>query len=234
MEDRGAKRRENRVQKFQSRATKTFDDDQSQTDDEHTGDNIKTDQALKYVNTQGEEIGNKPNPRFKHYKELFNNLLKSTNVVTLYPICTVIISYDSKYAVTVTKKDEREYFVKMYDLESYELEFEEKVGGNSDDYIKLKEVEQNSKGNKFAIVYFNDGKFRLRTFAAKNRSDEDIVSNELDINELLEINNWTMAISGFPDPYITCCFVDNSRVFVNLFYNYTLTHYHFIYNIDTR
>lgn len=60
---------------------------------------------------------------------------------TLYPICSVIISYDSKYAITVTKKDEREYYVKMYDLETYELEFEEKIGGKQDDYIKLKEVE---------------------------------------------------------------------------------------------
>lgn len=43
-----------------------------------------------------------------------------------------------------------------------------------------------------------------------------------------------MAISGFPDPYITCCFVDDELIFVNLFYNYTLTHYHFIYNIETK
>ena len=29
----------------------------------------------------------------------------------------------------------------MYGLESYELSFEEKLGGNEKDYIKLKEVE---------------------------------------------------------------------------------------------
>ena len=40
-----------------------------------------------------------------------------------------------------------------------------------------------------------------------------------------------MAIQGFPDPYITCCFISNERVFINLFYNPTLTHYHFIYDI---
>lgn len=220
--------------KFKSRAQKTFDDDQSQTDGEEGSENLKTDQALKRLNTQGEEISNKPNPRFKHYKELFNNLLKSTNVPTLYPICSVIISYDSKYAITVTKKDEREYYVKMYDLETYELEFEEKIGGKQDDYIKLKEVEQNSKGNKFAIVYFNDGNFKLRTFTSKPRSEQEVAQNELDINKLVGYDNWTMAISGFPDPYITCCFVDDNRVFVNLFYNFKLEHCHFIYNIETK
>jgi len=29
----------------------------------------------------------------------------------------------------------------MYDLETYEMTFEEKIGGKSDNYIKLKEVE---------------------------------------------------------------------------------------------
>lgn len=190
--------------------------------------------ALKYLNTQGELIGNKPNPRFKNYKELFNNLLKSTDVTTMYPICTVIISYDSTRAITVTKKDDKEYYIKMYDLESYDMTFEEKVGGEDNDYIKLKEVEQNARGDKFAIVYFNDGNFRLRTFDKTTRSSDQIMSEELDINELLGINNYTMAISGFPDPYVTCCFIDDERIFVNLFYNFDLTHYHFIYNAKTQ
>lgn len=39
-----------------------------------------------------------------------------------------------------------------------------------------------------------------------------------------------MPIAGFPDPYITCTFIDDENLFVCLFYNKTLTHYHFIYN----
>jgi hypothetical protein len=93
------------------------------------------------VNTQGETVGNKPNPRFKNHKELFNNLLKSTDVTTMYPICSVIISYDSTRAITVTKRNEKEYYIKMYDLETYEQTFEEKIGGLPENYIKLKEVE---------------------------------------------------------------------------------------------
>jgi hypothetical protein len=40
-----------------------------------------------------------------------------------------MISYDSTRAITVTKRNEKEYYIKMYDLETYEMTFEEKIGG---------------------------------------------------------------------------------------------------------
>lgn len=60
---------------------------------------------------------------------------------TLYPIVSMIITYDSTKTITVTKNNDMEYYVKQYDLESYKMTFEEKVGGKSGQYIKLKEVE---------------------------------------------------------------------------------------------
>ena len=66
--------------------------------------------------------------------------------------------------VTVTKKTDREYFVKQYSLETYKMTFEEKIGGKKDSYIKLKEVEQNQKGDRYAICYMDDGVFKIRTF----------------------------------------------------------------------
>jgi hypothetical protein len=59
----------------------------------------------------------------------------------MYPIVSMIITYDSSKAVTVTKKNDREYWVKQYDLETYDMTFEEMIGGGEDQYIKLKEVE---------------------------------------------------------------------------------------------
>ena len=44
----------------------------------------------------------------------------------------MIITYDSTRAVTVTKKDDRESFIKMYDLNTNELTFEEQIGGRPD------------------------------------------------------------------------------------------------------
>jgi len=56
----------------------------------------------------------------------------------MFPIVSLIITYDSSRAITVTKKNDQEYFVKMYDLESYELTFEELYEGT---IIKFKDVE---------------------------------------------------------------------------------------------
>jgi hypothetical protein len=54
------------------------------------------------------------------------------------------------------------------------MTFEEKIGGEANDYIKLKEVEQNSTGKLYVIVYFNDGKFMLRNFGRDSRTNEQI------------------------------------------------------------
>jgi len=43
-----------------------------------------------------------------------------------------------------------------------------------------------------------------------------------------------MVNQEFVDPYITCCWVGEYRVFVNFFHSYTLTHYHFIYDIREK
>jgi hypothetical protein len=43
----------------------------------------------------------------------------------------MIITYDSTKAVTVTKCNDQEYYVKQYDLESYKMTFEEKIGGKA-------------------------------------------------------------------------------------------------------
>lgn len=77
---------------------------------------------------------------------LFSNLTKHKALPTMYAIVSVVISYDSTRAITTTKKDDREFWVKMYDLETYEVTFEEQIGGLETDFIRLKEVEQNATG----------------------------------------------------------------------------------------
>ena len=106
----------------------------------------------------------KPNSRFRYFSDLFANQTKCKNVTTMYPLVSCMITYNSKLVVTVTKKDDRECYIKMYCLDTYKQTFEEKIGGEPNSYIKLKEVEQNDGGSFFAIAYIDDGKFRLRTF----------------------------------------------------------------------
>ena len=124
----------------------------------------------------------KPNKRFKNYNDIFSGLTKMKNVITLYPIVSMMITYNSKSAITVTKKNDRTYFVKMYCLETYKMTFEEQIGDGVNSYIKLKEVEQNSDGTKFALAYLDDGYFKIRTFGTETRLLEEIVENEFELN----------------------------------------------------
>ena len=57
-----------------------------------------------------------------------------------------MISYDSKCAITIEKHNDREYWVKMFSLETFVVGFEEKFGGNPNSYIKLREIEQRDDG----------------------------------------------------------------------------------------
>ena len=67
----------------------------------------------------GMHVESKPNYRFKPYNDQFMSLTKSHKVQTQNPLIECAITYDSQYAVTVTKKSDREYYVKQYSLETY-------------------------------------------------------------------------------------------------------------------
>lgn len=155
-------------------------------------------------------------------------------MVTKWPIVTMSISYDSTRAITVTKEDDRTSYIKMYDLDTNELTFEEKIGGQPDQYIKVKEVEQNAAGKEYACVYFDDGIFKMRTFGKTTRSEEEIKKNEVNFNKLFGINDYTMANGDFQDPFITCTWVGDDKIYVNFFHNHSKTHYHFLWHVRDR
>lgn len=52
---------------------------------------------------------------------------------------------------------------------------------------------------------------------------------ELDINKALGLDNHTMPIDNFPDPFIDCTFIHNELLFINLFHNKKIEHHHFFY-----
>ena len=141
---------------------------------------------MEFINTDSFDIKQKPNEFFKYYHDIFNQLLIAKNVnedtekkcdpkiplesdKKMFPLVSAAISFDSKVAITISKKSEREFWLKMYSLtasnDSNGLVFEEKIGGGENQYIKCKEIVQNEAGNKYAICFFDDGKFRFRTIA---------------------------------------------------------------------
>lgn len=91
----------------------------------------------------------------------------------------------------------------------------------------MKDVEQNLSSTRFAAAYNDDGVFKLRSFGRATRTPKEQQMTDLNINEFLGIDANTMAIENLPDPFITCCFISDDIVFINLFYNYSKTHYHF-------
>lgn len=43
-----------------------------------------------------------------------------------------------------------------------------------------------------------------------------------------------MPNDDFSDPFITCCFISDTELFINFFHNYSRTHYHFIWDFKNR
>jgi hypothetical protein len=96
---------------------------------------------LDYRDDSGLKMKFKPNARFEVYSKLFTNLLQENDVATMYPIQTMAMTQDSTRAITVTKRDDCESYVKMYNMQTQELSFEEKIGGGPEQFIRVKEVE---------------------------------------------------------------------------------------------
>lgn len=79
-----------------------------------------------------------PNSRFKAYKGLFENLLKTHTITSNYPIVGAMILADSSRIMSITKASDKEYRIKMYDINNMNIEFKEEIKGH---YIKMKDVE---------------------------------------------------------------------------------------------
>lgn len=175
----------------------------------------------------------RPNPSFRNYFDAFENLTTDLQIATDSPVVSIMITYDSSRALTVQKKTDREYFVHQYDLtnDKFDCLFSEDFGSVDTYYIKMKDVEQNSTGDIYAACYIDDGHFKLRVFGKEQRSPEEALRKELDINKELHIDNHTIPIGNFSEPFITCTFITDGLLFVNLFHNRLLTHFHFLYEI---
>ena len=100
--------------------------------------------------------------------------------------------------------------------------------------MKVKQLSQNSTATKFALPYNDNGVFKFRSFGRDTRDPEKILAEETNFNTLLGLDDWTMCISSTPDPFITCTFITDEVVFINLFHTYSKMHYHFFFNIEKR
>lgn len=207
--------------------------------DDDSIDGDKRDEDVKIGETKPEMMTTevermKRLTKWKNYNDVFDNLTIKRNVMTKFPIVSQMITYDSTRTIVVTKEDDTAYHIRQFCLITQELVCTERFGGTEDSYIKMKDVEQNGAGTIYAIAYFDDGNFKLRVFDKQKRTEEEAVEKELDINKALNLNNHTMPIDGFGDPYIVCTFVTCTILYVALFHNGDMKHHHFFYDSEKR
>lgn len=64
--------------------------------------------------------------------------------------------------------------------------FSESYGDGSDSsYVKVKEIEQNVTGDRYACAFYENGLFKLRVFGDENRSAKEIEDDEVCFNDML-------------------------------------------------
>jgi hypothetical protein len=89
-------------------------------------------------------------------------------------------------------------------------------------------IEQSNNGDIFAVAYQDNGKFFVSIF---NNEGEDIdtinVSNIIS-DEILDVES--KPITGFFEPLITCCFIEDDNLLVQVYHRIQKKHYHFTYS----
>jgi len=109
--------------------------------------------------------------------------------------------------------------------------FDEEFSGT---YIKIYNIVQNHAGTKYGVIYFDDGDWRVRTFGKTKRSVDEIKNTEINMNELLGLDNWTMVDPATHYSLGGCCFVDDETIFVGVFHSHSMTHHHCLIDLNTR
>jgi hypothetical protein len=119
------------IRSYTSRRENELDREDSDEDGDGAKGNAYQDTAVIQIKaTDGNVVAMQPNEKFDNYRKIFSNLLKRNTVVTMYPIVSMNIAYDSSRVTTITKANDSEYWIKMYSLSDFTLTFEEKVGGS--------------------------------------------------------------------------------------------------------
>ena len=160
---------------------------------------------------------------FDEYKGMFENLTETWVYDTNKgEISSVLINESSEYALAVIQMEHELSLINVYPLNGIDtspvLSIELKG-----EYIKCQNIEQNQSGDLFASAYMDDGNWYLLIFDI----EKELV--RFDINSHFGIDNNTIPIAGFTQPFATCCFMSDDEIYYNFFYKDTKTHYQFTY-----
>ena len=160
----------------------TFKRAQSKLSDETKIDGLE--EFDKYKNSQG--------------RSLFEDLTVRSFVDTELEVINVIITYDSKHAIAIVNHLDEHFELQGYILETQEKKFSHVFKG---EYIKMNMIEQDSKGEVYAIAYQDNGKFFLSFI-----DNTGEVRDHLDVSQTVVVDDLSKPITGFWEPLITCAF----------------------------
>jgi len=90
-------------------------------------------------------------------------------------------------------------------------------------------IEQNNAGTVFGLAYQDNGVFHLSVIA---HDGEELAT--LNVSELLGIDALSLPVTGFFEPLITCCFMNNEDIFVHVYHRLERMSYYFTYSYQTQ
>ena len=113
------------------------------------------------------------------------------------------------------------YFIQIFDMKSKVKINQFPLCGN---YIRSEDIVMNDSQDTMAVAYLDAGYWHLMVFNLRT-----IIFN-LNVNELFDIENDTLPISGYYAPFATCCFLQNDKIYFQFFRRRQKIHAHFIYD----
>ena len=85
-------------------------------------------------------------------------------------------------------------------------------------------VDQNDKGNVFAVSYQDNGQFKVLVFDTKGKE-----LAKINVNDKIGIDQKSTPISGFFEPLITLAFLPEEKLYVQVYHRIKRMSYHFSY-----
>lgn len=132
------------------------------------------------------------------------------------------ITYDSKHAICVIRKDDMNYEVRGYDLKTFEQCWSNIFEG---EFLRMNIIEQNLAGEVIALAYQDDGLFKVRVI---DNFGETL--HEVDVSEIINTDRGSKPIEGQNEPMIVCSFIADDNLFISAYHRKERNQYSFTYS----
>ena len=141
-------------------------------------------------------------------------------------IVSLIINYPPTRIIALMQASNQLWKLSQYDLNSNKLITEHAIEGT---YILSQTIKQDTTGTRFGLTYLDDGEFHFMMCDLEDKLFD------FNINKHFGIDNETMPIKGFYNPFVLFCFIDNcTKAFITFFQRKNLTQYHFMFDIKAQ